>query len=165
MTYAIGGEQYVAILVGWGGLWDVNFGILATKSGYTPNISRLLVFKLGADGELPAPPPLAERVLDPPAFKGTPEQAAMGAELYGRYCSGCHGDSAIAGVLNPDLRHSATLSSADAIRSIVLEGALEHNGMVSFASAIKPEGAEAIRQYLIKRANEDKVLEMAQGGT
>jgi len=155
----IDGEQYVAILAGWGGLWDVNWGIAATKSGYTPNISRLMVFKLGAKGELPAPPPLAERVLDPPAFKGTEEQAAIGADRYGRYCSACHGDAAIAGVLNPDLRHSATLSSPDAIRSIVIDGALQHNGMVSFKSALKPDEAEAIRWYLIKRANEDKALE------
>lgn len=159
MTYRIDGEQYVAILAGWGGLWDVNWGIAATKSGYTPNISRLMVFKLGAKGKLPAPPPLSERVLDPPAFKGTPEQAAMGQDLYGRYCSACHGDAAISGVLNPDLRHSAAIGSPDAIRSVVIDGALEHNGMVSFARSIKPEGAEAIRQYIIKRANEDKALE------
>ena len=159
MTYSIDGEQYVAILAGWGGLWDVNFGILATKSGFTPNISRMLVFKLGANGELPEPPPLAERVLDPPAFKGTDEQVTQGAALYARYCGGCHGDAAIAGVLNPDLRHSATLTSEDAIRSIVVDGALEHNGMVSFQVAIDATGAESIRQYLIKRANEDKELE------
>ena len=159
MTYRIDGEQYVAILAGWGGLWDVNWGIAATKSGYTPNISRLMVFKLGAKGELPAPPPLAERVLDPPAFKGTPEQAALGQDRYGQYCSMCHGDAAISGVLNPDLRHSAVIGSPDALKAVVIDGALEHNGMVSFARSIKPEEVEAIRQYLIKRANEDKELE------
>ena len=37
--------------------------------------------------------------------------------------------------------------------------ALKHKGMVSFAEVVKPEDAEAIRQYLIKRANEDKQLE------
>lgn len=159
MTYRIDGEQYVAILAGWGGLWDINWGIAATKSGYTPNISRLMVFKLGATGKLPEPPPLAERVLDPPAFKGTAEQAALGKNLYARYCSACHGDAAISGVLNPDLRHSAVIGSPDAIRAVVIDGALEHNGMVSFARSIKPEGAEAIRQYIIMRANEDKALE------
>lgn len=159
MTYSIDGEQYVAILAGWGGLWDIYPGLLAHASGFTPNISRLLVFRLGASGKLPPPPPLAERVLDPPAFKGTAQQAEKGAGLYARYCGACHGDAAIAGTLNPDLRHSGVIASADAIRAIVIDGALQHNGMVSFASAIKPEGAEAIRQYLIKRANEDKALE------
>jgi alcohol dehydrogenase (cytochrome c)/quinohemoprotein ethanol dehydrogenase len=50
MTYAIGGEQYVAVMVGWGGVWDVATGILAHKGGASRNISRLLVFKLGASG-------------------------------------------------------------------------------------------------------------------
>ena len=40
-----------------------------------------------------------------------------------------------------------------------IDGALQHNGMVSFATALRPADAEAIRQYLIKRANEDKALE------
>lgn len=156
MTYAIDGEQYVAILVGWGGLWDMNTGILAGKSGPTPNISRLLVFKLGANGELPPAPPLRELVLDPPAFKGSPEQVARGGELYAMYCGGCHGDAAIAGQINPDLRHSPTIARQEAIRAIVIDGALEHNGMVSFDRVIDGNDAEAIRQYLIFRANEDK---------
>ncbi len=156
MTYAIDGEQYVAILVGWGGLWDMNTGILAGKSGPTPNISRLLVFKLGANGELPPAPPLRELVLDPPAFKGSPEQVAQGGELYAMYCGGCHGDAAIAGQINPDLRHSPTIARQEAIRAIVIDGALEHNGMVSFDRVIDGNDAEAIRQYLIFRANEDK---------
>ena len=41
----------------------------------------------------------------------------------------------------------------------MIDGALRHNGMVSFATALRPADAEAIRQYLIKRANEDKALE------
>ncbi|WP_284124300.1 PQQ-dependent dehydrogenase, methanol/ethanol family [Parerythrobacter aestuarii] len=159
MTYSIDGEQYVAVLAGWGGVWDVATGILANKSGPMRNISRLLVFKLGAKGELGAPPALADMVLDPPAFTGTEEQVKLGSTLYGRYCSVCHGDAAVAGALNPDLRHSATLGSSDAIKAIVIDGALQHNGMVSFAKALQAGDAEAIRQYLIKRANEDKALE------
>ncbi|MFZ9395330.1 MAG: PQQ-dependent dehydrogenase, methanol/ethanol family [Erythrobacter sp.] len=159
MTYAIDGEQYVAILVGWGGLWDLNTGILAGKSGPTPNISRLLVFKLGADGKLPPPPPLRDLVLDPPAFTGTEVQVARGKALYGQYCTACHGDAAVAGQLNPDLRHSPTIGRTEAIRAIVIDGALKHNGMVSFKQVVTGNDAEAIRQYLIKRANEDKALE------
>jgi quinohemoprotein ethanol dehydrogenase len=33
--------------------------------------------------------------------------------------------------------------------------------MVSFAQALSPADAEAVRHYLIKRANEDKALELA----
>jgi quinohemoprotein ethanol dehydrogenase len=158
MTYAIDGEQYVAVLVGWGSLYDLVTGVLADKSGSVRNISRLMVFKLGAKGTLAALPPMAERVLDPPPFTGKPEQVARGSALYGRYCSGCHGDAAVAGGLNPDLRHSAVIGQAEALDQIVLGGALKHNGMVSFKSALKAADSEAIRQYLIKRANEDKAL-------
>jgi len=161
MSYSIGGEQYVAVLAGWGGVWDIATGLLAHKSGQARNISRLLVFKLGAKGQLPPAPPLNKLPLDPPPFTGTQEQAARGAGLYARYCSVCHGDSAVAGALNPDLRRSATLNDAAVIRSVVIDGALSQgggNGMVSFKSALKADDAEAIRQYLIKRANEDKAL-------
>ncbi len=158
MTYAIGAEQYVAIMVGWGGVWDISAGVLAKKSGASHNISRLMVFKLGGSAKLPPAPAMAQLVLDPPPFTGTPEQVAHGAQVYGRYCSICHGDAAVAGALNPDLRHSGVINSAEAVRAVVIDGALMHKGMVSFKSALVEADAEAIRQYVIKRANEDKAL-------
>jgi alcohol dehydrogenase (cytochrome c)/quinohemoprotein ethanol dehydrogenase len=163
MTYAIGGEQYVAVMVGWGGVWDVATGVLAHKGGAERNISRLLVFKLGAKGQLAAVPPMNKLPLDPPPVSGTPEQIAQGGQLYGRYCNVCHGDAAVAGGVNPDLRHSGAIGSADAVKAIVIDGQLHELGMVSFQSALKPADAELIRLYLIKRANEDKALE-AKGG-
>jgi len=45
------------------------------------------------------------------------------------------------------------------VRSVVIDGALEHNGMVSFMQVVSIADAEAIRQYVLKRANEDKALE------
>ena len=161
MTYSVKGEQYVAVLAGWGGVWDVATGVLADKSGSTRNISRLLVFKIGGKAQLPAPPPLVKMPLDPPPVTGTPQQIALGAVHYGRYCSVCHGDAAVAGGLNPDLRHSGMINKASDFDAIVRGGALKANGMVSFASALKAPDAEAVRHYLIKRANEDKALEEA----
>jgi len=159
MTYAIDGEQYVAILAGWGGVWDIAPGIMAAKSGRPRNISRLLVFKLGGSARLPPAPPMRELVLDPPAFTGTAAQVTRGGALYARYCGVCHGDAAVSGTLNPDLRHSPAIGSADALRSVVVAGALEHRGMVSFREVVNDADAEAIRQYVLKRANEDKALE------
>lgn len=158
MTYRIKGEQYVAILVGWGGVWDVATGVLADKSGSTRNISRLLVFKLGAKGSLPPPPPLARLPLDPPPVSGSPQTLARGATTYGRYCSACHGDAAVAGGVNPDLRHSGTLNDAATFRAIAIDGILQHRGMVSFKSALQPDDVDAVRLYVISRANEDRKL-------
>ena len=162
MTYMIDGEQYVAILVGWGGVWDISAGVVAKKSKGHVNISRLLVFKLGAKGQLPPAKPLNQLPIDPPPFTGTPEQVARGGNNFARYCSVCHGDAAMGGTLNPDLRRSMYINAPEGIRSVVIDGVLmqaEHpKGMVSFKSVFKPEDVEDIRQYLIKRANEDKTI-------
>lgn len=53
ITYSVAGAQYVAVLAGWGGGWDLIAGVLAGKSGSVRNISRLLVFKLDGAAELP----------------------------------------------------------------------------------------------------------------
>ena len=163
MTYSVNGVQYVAVMAGWGGVWDIATGTLADKSGSTRNISRLLVFKLGGKAQLPAAPPLSNMPLDPPPVTGTPQQIAAGAQVYGRYCNVCHGDAAVAGGVNPDLRHSGMINKAGDFRMIVIDGALKESGMVSFASALSPDDAENVRHYLIKRANEDLALERAAG--
>jgi alcohol dehydrogenase (cytochrome c)/quinohemoprotein ethanol dehydrogenase len=150
------------VLVGWGGVWDIAAGMLANKGGAGRNISRLLVFRLGANGQLPAAPPPSKMVLDPPPSFGTAQQIAAGAGHYARYCSVCHGDAAVSGDLNPDLRHSGVIASAEALRLVVLGGQLHTMGMVSFKSALNATDAEAIRAYLIHRANEDKALEAKQ---
>jgi alcohol dehydrogenase (cytochrome c)/quinohemoprotein ethanol dehydrogenase len=161
MTYAVAGEHYVAILAGWGGVWDLVGSVLARKSGSARNISRLLVFKLGAAQQLPPLAPMAKRVLDPPPVSGTPEQIAAGANSYGRYCTVCHGDAAVAGGLTPDLRHSGLINTPEGFRAIVIDGALQHRGMVSFQTEVTPAMADEIRLYVIQRANEDKALERA----
>ncbi len=160
MTYSVKGEQYVAIMVGWGGVFDVAPpGYLARKSGSVRNISRLLVFKLGAKGTLPALAPEATALLDPPPFTGKPEQVAIGQGLYQNSCSFCHGDSGVAGGLNPDLRHSAALNNPKLWQDIVHDGILANNGMVAWSKNFNPDQIETMRQYIIKRANEDKALE------
>ncbi len=157
MTYMIDGEQYVAVMVGWGGVWDVSAGKLVTKR-ITPNISRLLVFKLGAKGTLPTAPEEVKRVLDPPPASGTPQQIAIGMKAYTNSCSVCHGSTAVAGVLNPDLRHSVALGNPKLWQEIVHDGLLKQNGMVGWKGQFTPEQIEAIRLWVVMRANEDKKL-------
>ncbi len=161
MTYSVDGEQYVAVMAGWGGVWDVATGVLADKSGLVRNISRLLVFKIGGTLVLPPAPPLAKLPLDPPPVTGTQAQISEGKTLYGPNCANCHGDSAVAGALNPDLRHSLTLNSAKTFKDILIGGLLKSQGMVSFAKDYSPAQVESMRHYLISRANEDKKMEMA----
>jgi quinohemoprotein ethanol dehydrogenase len=155
ITYSIAGQQYVAVMAGSGGVFSLAPGVV---NGQIRNISRLLVFKLGGTAKLPAAPKADQIPLDPPPVTGTAEQIALGADRYGRYCGVCHGDAAVAGPIVPDLRHSPVLNDPAVWQSITQEGALKENGMVSFAKVMTPAETDAIRHYVIKRANEDKAL-------
>jgi cytochrome c553 len=77
-----------------------------------------------------------------------------GEKLFGRFCSVCHGEDAVAGGVIPDLRTSPFLP-VDAWYHIVLDGILKINGMASFAPVLDRADASAIRAYVIHRANED----------
>jgi quinohemoprotein ethanol dehydrogenase len=158
VTYSIKGQQYVAVLAGWGGAWALAPGILSQVAGPMRNVSRLLVFKLNGTAQLPPEQPIQLRPLEPPAVTGTPEQIAEGAQHYGRFCGVCHGDAAFGGGLLPDLRRSALLADSKVWGSVVHDGALRTRGMIGFAPVLSPEQVEAVRAYVIKRANEDKAL-------
>lgn len=158
VTYRIGSDQYVAVLAGWGGSWALSPGILSEVAGPVRNISRLLVYKLGGQAKLPPEPPLSQLPLDPPPVTGTPTQIAAGGASYGRFCGVCHGDAAFGGGVLPDLRRSGLLGDAKGWAVVVHDGALKDNGMVSFANVLSREQIEAIRHYVINRANEDKKL-------
>ena len=160
VTYTVDGEQYVAVLAGWGGAYalTVDGGLIANKAPVR-NVSRLLVFKLGAEGELPPPPALADIPLDPPPSRATPEVIALGKARYGRYCSVCHAPGAVGSTVLPDLRRSGTLGNKGAWLSVVHDGILQDNGMASFKASLTKDEMDAIREYVIKRANEDKAME------
>ncbi len=144
ITYELDGKQYVAIVAGWGGV----YGLL---SGATPNHSRLLVFSLDGRAELP---PLADvvRVLDPPKRTASAEVIAMGAAGYSRFCGTCHAGGGIV----PDLRYSGALEREETWQMIVKDGALEANGMVSFADVLSEDEISAIRHFMINNAHIEK---------
>lgn len=160
VTYSVNGEQYVAVLAGWGGAYALSVdGDIIKRKAPVRNISRLLVFKLGGTAKLPPEPALAELPLDPPPSTASPETIALGQAKYGRYCAVCHAPGAVGSTVLPDLRRAGSLESAQAWAAVVHEGALKDNGMASFAGSLSRQEIEAIRAYVIKRANEDKALE------
>jgi quinohemoprotein ethanol dehydrogenase len=75
-----------------------------------------------------------------------------GRVLYHRSCSACHGFGAIGGGIVPDLRYSATLDDPTAWSHIVADGTLSAGGMVGFSENFTTQQIEAIRAYLIDRA-------------
>ncbi len=159
-TFRVNGEQYVAVLAGWGGAWPLAGGLVGGDAGRpVRNVSRLLVFKLGGTAKLPA---LADSMapLDPPPLSGTPEQIADGAKNFGQFCGVCHGDAAIGSSVTRDLRRAGSLGDAKMWNQIVIGGALSQNGMISWKNELNDQQAENLRLYVIKRAHEDKALGM-----
>lgn len=153
MTYTVKGEQYVAVLAGWGGVFPLVTGEVAFKSGRVRNVSRMLAFKLDGKASLPPLPPLEEPVLNPPPSTASAAQIHHGEAVYQRFCSGCHGDVAVSGGVLPDLRYSATLANERWFK-IVRDGAYQSLGMVPFGKEVSQQDAADIRAYVIFRANE-----------
>jgi alcohol dehydrogenase (cytochrome c)/quinohemoprotein ethanol dehydrogenase len=155
ITYEVNGEQYVAVLAGWGGVFPMATGEVSFKSGRVRNVSRMLVFKLDGKGKLPPLPDVKPpRLMPPPSTASTPV-IHQGEHLFQKYCSTCHGDVAVSGGLVPDLRYSSTLRN-DQWFDIVRGGMLQSQGMVSFARELSRQDAAAIRAYVIFRANQSK---------
>jgi quinohemoprotein ethanol dehydrogenase len=153
ITYMVDGVQYVAVNAGWGG------GLAHVERSRYQHLflgkPRLLVFKLGGTAKLPPMPAesfVVPELSPPPKLLGTPEQVALGEQLYGENCSLCHGNAARGGV--KDLRHMSPQTHLD-FPKIVLGGSLASKGMASFADVLSAGEAQAIQHYLIARAHED----------
>lgn len=143
MTYAIKGEQYVALMVGYGG---------AGGNDQPRRKGRLLVFKLGGKASPPAYPDAVQPdVLDLAAAtpsKGDPDRGAL---RYAELCGACHR----AGPYLPNLARSPAILEPEGFRAIVLDGALKANGMAAFRRYLDEGGAEDLRAYLLWRAAQE----------
>ena len=153
ISYTVNGEQYIAILVGWGGVLPLAAGEVARQSPRMNNVPRMLAFKLGGKASLPSAPEVKPQVLTPPRATASLATVKKGEELYQRFCGGCHGDVAVSGGVLPDLRYSGVLANQHWL-SIVRDGVLGLYGMVGFSKELSRQDAEAIRAYVIFRANQ-----------
>jgi quinohemoprotein ethanol dehydrogenase len=153
ITYTVGNEQFVAVVVGWGGAFPLATGEIALKVSRPQNISRVLAFKLGGKASLPPLPQIPQPQLKPPPSTASIATVQKGEGLFQNYCSTCHGDVAVSGGVLPDLRYSGTLQNS-AWTDVVLGGSLKPYGMVSFSKELSKKNVEAIRAYVIFRANQ-----------
>jgi PQQ-dependent dehydrogenase (methanol/ethanol family) len=134
MTYEVDGTQYLAALA----------------------TGRLVVFKVGGKASLPPGPAQVSQVLNPPANFGTPAQVATGSESFAASCAICHDAAGQRSTNAPDLRYSPFLGSAEAFKSVVIDGIKIEGGMKSFKGAMSLENVEAIRAHLVSTANDLK---------
>jgi alcohol dehydrogenase (cytochrome c)/quinohemoprotein ethanol dehydrogenase len=157
VTYEVGGEQYISIAAGWGGIYALAPGEIGLMSGRLGNKSRVLAFKLGGAAELPPSTPLAPLEFNPPESTADDETVARGKYLYHRHCVVCHGDATVSGGMLTDLRVSQTIHG-EMWQTVVSDGVMTGLGMVSYAAELDDNDVEAIRDYVIARAHESKSL-------
>jgi len=152
ISYAVNGKQYIAVEVGWGGIYPLLMGGIARTAGWTVNKSRIVVFALDGDKTLP---PLNDKGFLPvkPPANFDSAQAERGYGDYMTFCAACHGDNGESGGVLPDLRWSGAITARDAFYRVVGQGALTAYGMDRFDGAMHAEQIEAVRQFLLKRAN------------
>jgi quinohemoprotein ethanol dehydrogenase len=150
-AFELDGQEYLALEVGYG---LVPFGM--------SNQSRLLVFKLNGGANLPpAPPPPPPLVLNPPPSTAAKEVIAVGQQAFADHCAMCHETAYANRGAFPDLRYSPAINTAEVMRTIVIDGAMQSGGMASFKGKVSPEELETIRAYLIERANQAKAAAAA----
>jgi quinohemoprotein ethanol dehydrogenase len=148
-TYAVNGEQYVAVQVGYG-------GTAIAEGPYPPssaavkyqNTNRIIAFKLGG-GRVPTPTArLAEAFEKPPAQSAGQEAIHAGEIKFIEECSRCH---TLGLSSTPDLRRlNAGLHAA--FKDIVLHGVLAPAGMERFDDILSETDVDNIHAYLIDQA-------------
>jgi quinohemoprotein ethanol dehydrogenase len=150
ITYAVDGQQYVAILVGWGGAGPAFLGSLVAKHGwaYKAQPRRLIAFAIGGEVELPpsAPPTFPEPLVSAD-FVVDSVLAEAGGITYAEACTMCHSAGAVSGGVAPDLRASPVVLDREAFMNVVMGGQMLQNGMPRFADLTELE-AEGVRHYI-----------------
>ena len=149
VTYEVAGEQYVTFMVGWGGAFPLITGSIAPKIKAE---ARVVTFRLGATGKLPAPQAVAVALPPLQPLTATPEQLVQARTMFNGTCGSCHGMNAVSGGVVPDLRYLTP--EKHGMFQAILSGARIDKGMPAFNAALKPEDMELLHQYVIKRTHD-----------
>jgi quinohemoprotein ethanol dehydrogenase len=152
ISYAINGEQYVTVMAGWGGVLGIVGGEIAAAAKVQSR-ARVLTFKLGGKATLP-PVPVAKPIPEPPPLTASEEVVQNGRMLYAKYCSVCHGGSAVGGGVIADLRH-LNQNQHEAFLSNVQNG-IASKGMPNYGGILKDDEIRAIHAFVIKRAHDER---------
>jgi quinohemoprotein ethanol dehydrogenase len=148
-TYTVEGEQYIAVMAGFGGALVGGPGEKTAVKKYR-NTGRILAFKLGG-GTTPLPAPQFRNTVvpEPPHMKPDKTMISNGKALYNNTCANCHNGFGKGHLSEfPDLS-MLTKPVHDAFNEIVLEGTLSFYGMASFSDVLTEKNAGEIHQYLV----------------
>jgi quinohemoprotein ethanol dehydrogenase len=152
VSYALDGEQYVAIAAGWGASFALSGGDAALAAGVRGG-GRVLSFKLGGQAAVPPGlPPLGPVPVPSYEVEASDAERARAMVLFANHCSVCHGPMAVAGGSGvPDLRHSTAQTHA-IFSEIVLEGRLIPAGMPKFDDVLEPDEVRGIQAWILEQA-------------
>jgi PQQ-dependent dehydrogenase (methanol/ethanol family) len=146
VSYAVNGEQYIAVAAGWAGAIPI-LGGSGTPTHNAP--MRVLAFKLGGTATLPELP--SPEIVSLPEMDADEETLAEGAQKYDEICRTCHGFDVISGGMIPDLRYMSAQTHQE-FDAIVLGGSRAEQGMASFADSLTPAQSAAIYAYIVGEA-------------
>ena len=164
VSYAVDGEQYVAVAAGLGGGVQLVIGI--EPEPQPPG--RILAFRLGGKVRLPdvqkpvypAPPPfeiVPDGQADAAHGRYSQAQVDRGRDLYHQFCYRCHGVNAVSDGEYPDLRRLDPAWHRDFNR-VLLEGMMESAGMPRFDDVLTATDADAIHAWVLHKASQDQAL-------
>jgi len=148
ISYEVDGEQYIAVMAGWGGAVGLVFAQPGAVGG---GPGRLLAYKLGGKAELPVISRHKELPAPPEPTAGD-ESVANGGRLYSAHCMRCHGAAVASNGAIADLRYMSE-ESHSLFKDIVLKGIFSPLGMIGFADVLSEQDAEDIHNYVISAAN------------
>jgi quinohemoprotein ethanol dehydrogenase len=149
VTYAVNGRQYVAILVGWGGVMAGMGGPIGWA--YGAHTRRLVAFALDGRATIPPQPPRTFATPVKADFVVDPTRAQAGAVVYGR-CTACHGPGAVAAGMAPDLRAAAVVALTDQFARIVRDGTRANRGMPRYSEMTDQELTQ-LQHYIRRQAD------------
>jgi quinohemoprotein ethanol dehydrogenase len=153
ISYEIAGEQYVAATAGWGTALPLAGGTGARLGAAVAG--RVVVYKLNGTAARPMSNGVASNsVVEKPASApfGDAAMVELGRVLYANNCTVCHGGGARSGGMIPDLRWSPVGATREAWKAVVIDGERSASGMAGFRGAMTDADAEAIRAYVVVRA-------------
>ena len=142
ITYMVDGEQYITILVGWG-------GYLAKLHKHVPRIhpGTIYTFKVGGTAEFPEKMPAFEQPLTALRDDATPDHIGNGWNVFTRFCIHCHPSPGAGHTSTPDLARSSD-GIFDNYDKIILEGSLASQGMPDFKGRITEQEIQDVKSFI-----------------
>ncbi|MCU0396002.1 MAG: PQQ-dependent dehydrogenase, methanol/ethanol family [Chitinophagaceae bacterium] len=149
ISYEVDGEQYVAVMAGFGGAVLFFPGEQDAIAKYR-NEGRILAFKLnGGTTPLPREQMRTDTVPAPPNMQINAQLAEQGKALYSSLCVHCHssfGKNHYSEL--PDLS-AMSATTHEWFSDILLQGKLSYYGMASFSDVLSTREVEALHQFLV----------------